>query len=118
MELDLYIQVDESGNTVNHPAHSLNLIQAFGEIPSNFEPFKRTPMPIPGPYQIARGFTGYEKINGIWQDAHEFRDMTPEEKQQAQDECKAAWEMNPHNKELKDWVYNEETNSYGPPSKT
>ena len=78
--MELYIQV-ENGQTVNHPALAANLIAAFGEIPSNWEPFLRTDPPV-------RIFGEAKKIietyvpnpNGGWMDGWVMRDTTDEEK--------------------------------------
>ena len=39
---NLYIKI-ENGQAVDHPAFEDHLIQAFGEVPSNWAPFKRIP---------------------------------------------------------------------------
>ena len=49
--MKLFIQVKD-GQTVNHPALEQNVIEAFGYIPDNWEPFIRVPRPILGVYEI------------------------------------------------------------------
>ena len=48
--MNLYIRV-ENGQPVNHPSLEENLIQAFGEVPSNWEPFVRVVPPFLGDYE-------------------------------------------------------------------
>jgi hypothetical protein len=49
--MNLYIETDSNGNTINHPAYEDNLIEAFGEIPPHWETFVRVAKPIIGVYQ-------------------------------------------------------------------
>lgn len=80
--MNLYIQV-ENGQTVNHPALEENLIQAFGSVPSNWEPFDRIEKPVIDVYEILESDEPtYKKVNGIWTDVWHVRQMTPEEKQE------------------------------------
>jgi hypothetical protein len=68
MNLELYIEIDDQGNPVNHPLLAENLRTNHPEgIPNKYQPFKRVPMPD--------NYTGnredwsiYQKIDGIWQD--------------------------------------------------
>ena len=79
--MNLYIQVDENGKTVNHPAFEDNLIQAFGKIPSHWEPFVRVEKPVPTLYQTLQSHEPtYQKINGVWTDVWDIKDMDEEEK--------------------------------------
>jgi hypothetical protein len=78
---NLFIEIDENGNCKNHPAFENNLIQAFGCIPSHWQPFIRIEKPIPTLYQILeRKEPKYQKSNGIWTDIWALREMTDEEK--------------------------------------
>lgn len=78
--MKLYIQV-QNEQTVNHPALEENLIQAFGSIPSNWEPFERIERPTIGIYQVLENENPtYQKIDGIWKDVWSIREMTQEEK--------------------------------------
>jgi len=78
--MNLYIQV-ENGEPINHPAFEDNLIQAFGSVPSNWEPFNRVNRPILSIYQLFESDDPiYQKINGVWTDVWLFRDMTSDEK--------------------------------------
>ena len=78
--MNLYIEV-ENGVAKNHPAFEDNLIQAFGSIPAHWEPFTRVARPILGVYElVVSEIPAYEKINGVWMDVWQKRDMTAEEK--------------------------------------
>lgn len=78
--MKLYIQV-ENGQTVNHPALEDNLLQAFGSIPANWEPFVRVERPAPNVYEVLDSDEPvYEKVNSVWTDVWSLRQMTQEEK--------------------------------------
>lgn len=84
--MNLYIET-ENGIAKNHPALEGNLIEAFGIIPANWEPFIRVEKPLPALYQTfdSPEFV-YAKVDGVWTDVWTLRDMTAEErtvKQQA-----------------------------------
>jgi len=79
----LVIRVDKDGKTIGHPIFHGNLKYAFdnfdpNKLPDGFEPFKRIPYPAIDPTQIFEG-TDYVKVDGVWQDFHKVRDMTPQE---------------------------------------
>jgi hypothetical protein len=77
--MNLYIQI-ENGQPINHPAFEQNLIEAFGEIPSNWEAFIRVERPTPTIYQVFDNEeTIYAKVNGVWTDVWSLRDMTEQE---------------------------------------
>jgi len=64
-----YIQVDEQGNTINHPLMEENLIDIYPNgIPAQYQPFIRIPIPTPNVFQTVGNVPSYEKINGVWQD--------------------------------------------------
>jgi hypothetical protein len=114
--MNLYIQVDENGNTANHPAFEDNLLQAFGSIPSNWEPFIRVQQPTPNTYQILENTTStYQKINGTWTDVWQLRDMTDIEKATKQQAVKDAWSSNPNANNFTAWTFDESTCAYIPP---
>ena len=78
--MNLYIQV-ENGQTINHPAFEDNLIQAFGRVPDNWEPFIRVERPVPGVYEVLESDQPtYQKVDGTWTDVWALRPMTDEEK--------------------------------------
>ena len=111
----IFIQVKD-GQPVNHPALPFNLIQAFGTIPPDWEPFLRVDRPTLGVYQVIESSeSAYEKVNGIWTDVWPVRDMTPEEKAAKQQSVKDAWAARPQAQNWDAWVFDEETCSYKPP---
>lgn len=113
--MNLYIET-ENGTTKNHPAFEDNLIQAFGEVPTNWETFIRVEQPIPSIYQILESDNPtYSKVDGVWTDVWSLRDMTNEEKlakQQAViDELNAREDAS----NWSTWVFDEATCTMRPP---
>ena len=89
--MNLHIKI-ENGATKNHPAYESNLIQAFGSVPANWEPFIRVERPVIGVYQVMESDEPvYAKINGVWTDVWSLRDMTAEEKNVKQQSFIAAF---------------------------
>ena len=76
--MNLYIET-ENGATKNHPAFEDNLIQAFGSIPEQWEPFIRVAAPPVGTFEVYEG-ASYALVDGVWTDVHNVRPMTDEEK--------------------------------------
>ena len=100
--MNLYIEI-ENGQTKNHPALEHNLIESFGVIPENWEPFIRIEKPTLDTFQIlVSEQTSYEKINGVWTDVWHKRDMTAEERA-----AKIAQAM--QYQPFPSWVFSEET---------
>jgi hypothetical protein len=113
--MNLYIQVAE-GQPVNHPALAENLVDAFGSIPPDWEPFVRVPKPNPTAYQILVSDTPtYEKVDDVWTDVWDLREMTPEEKLAKQEEVKLAWAQRDQAENWSAWVFDEERCKYQPP---
>lgn len=111
--MNLYIKI-ENENAVAHPATESNLIDAFGHIPDNWKPFIRVQRPFVGVYQILESnFPIYQKVNGVWTDVWQLRDMTLQEKTIKQDKTIAAWAAN---NIQPSWVFDEATCSFIPPS--
>lgn len=78
----LYIRV-EDGQTVDHPVISGNLMDVYGQIPSNYEPFIRTQKPDLGQYEVEDPDAPlYIKVDGVWTDSWACRPMTDEERAQ------------------------------------
>lgn len=84
--MELYIQI-ENNSPINHPAIKENLMQAFGDVPSDWEPFVRVEKPLAGDETDDRKFLildsqepTYEKVDGVWTDVWVVREMTDEEK--------------------------------------
>ena len=100
----------------SHPAYPANLVQAFGEVPSNWEPFLRVQSPDLGVYQVLESQEPtYQKVNGVWTDVWSLRDMTPEEKAAKQQTVKDAWATREQAQNWSAWVFNEDTCAYEPP---
>jgi hypothetical protein len=113
--MKLYIET-ENGQTKNHPAFEDNLIQAFGDIPDHWEPFVRVEMPKPGLYQVlVSEQPTYEKVDGVWTDVWNFREMTNEEKLNKQNFFRQMYEQDPNFFNFSAWIFDEETCSYKPP---
>lgn len=114
--MNLYIQI-ENGHPVNHPAFESNLIEAFNEIPSNWELFIRVQRPNPDVYQVLESDTPtYEKINGVWTDVWALRSMTNEEKIAKQQQAIIAFNSREQADNWSAWVFDEVTCKMVPPT--
>ena len=110
--MNLYIEV-ENGQIKNHPAFENNLIQAFGVIPENWEPFVRVERPMLGVYQVLGSEEPtYEKINGVWTDVWYVQDIPETEKITKQQQVKDFWASRPN---FTAWTFDEATCSFQPP---
>jgi len=113
--MNLYIET-ENNQTKNHPAFEDNIIQAFGEIPEHWEPFIRVAQPVPGVYQILESNDPvYAKVDGVWKDTWNLRDMTAEEKTTAQLAVITAFNTRDQASNWSAWTLNEATCSMVPP---
>jgi hypothetical protein len=113
--MNLYIRV-ENGMPINHPATEQNLINAFGAVPSEWEPFVRVEQPIALIYQVFDQETPtYEKVGNTWTDVWHLRDMTAEEKLAKQQVVKDKWAARPNLLNWSAWTFNEDTCEYEPP---
>jgi hypothetical protein len=113
--MNLFIQI-KSGFPVNHPAFEDNLIQVFGSIPVDWEPFIRVQKPTPGVYQILESEEpSYQKINEVWTDVWTLLDMTMEEKTSKQNEVKSDWANLRQAENWSSWILDEVTCSMVPP---
>lgn len=113
--MKLYIQV-ENGQTVNHPAFEDNLIQAFGLIPPNWEPFVRVERPILKVYEVLESEQPtYQKIDGQWKDVWALREMTSAEKTAKQQAVKDEFNARKQSSNWSAWVFNEDKCEYEPP---
>lgn len=113
--MNLFIQV-EDGQTVNHPAVEENLIQAFGSVPLNWEPFIRVKRPSPGVYEILELETpNYEKIDGVWTDVWPLRAMTQEEIAAKQQSVRDEWAARRQAENWSAWTLDETTCTMVPP---
>ena len=113
--MNLFIET-ENGQTKNHPAFEDNLIQAFGEVPSHWEPFIRVERPIPGVYQILESDEPvYTKVDNVWTDVWSLRDMTAEEKSAKQQEVRDAFNNREQAENWSAWTLDEATCTMVPP---
>lgn len=120
MDYDLYIKV-ENGLPINHPAYKVNLIDAFGSIPDDWEPFIRVPDPTRGDQTLVLEHPEpvYRKVDGVWTDVWYTRPKTAEELA-AEKEARLApireqWANRPYAHNFTTWVLNEETERYEAP---
>lgn len=113
--MNLYIET-ENGAVKNHPAFEDNLIQAFGSVPSHWEPFVRVERPTPGMYEVLESQEPvYAKVNGVWTDVWSVRPMTPEEKATKQQLEIDAFNSRPQAANWSAWSLDEATCTMQPP---
>jgi hypothetical protein len=113
--MNLYIET-ENGQTKNHPAFEDNLIQAFGAIPKHWEPFIRVQRPTLGIYQLMIAEEPiYEKVDGVWMDVWQLRDMTAEEKTAKQQEVITSFNSRNQVENWSTWTFDETTCEMVPP---
>lgn len=113
--MNLYIEI-ENGVIKNHPALEKNLIEAFGEIPANWEPFIRVEHPVPGVYEVLQSdVPTYEKVNGTWTDVWALRLMTNTEKTAKQQAVINTFNSREQAENWAAWVLDEATCTMMPP---
>jgi hypothetical protein len=113
--MNLYIET-ENGAYKNHPAFEDNLIQAFGAIPTHWEPFTRVECPMPGIYQVLESNVPvYAKVDGVWTDVWLLRDMTQEEKTAKQQAVITAFNEHEQAQNWSAWTLDEVTCTMVPP---
>ncbi len=113
--MKLFIET-ENGVFKNHPAFEDNLIEAFGSVPANWEPFVRIERPIENLYQVLENETpSYEKLNGVWTDVWSIRDMTAEEKSVKQQAVRDVFNTRPQAENWSAWTLDEATCQMVPP---
>tara|TARA_R110000803_G_scaffold73880_1_gene137825 strand:+ start:1331 stop:1807 length:477 start_codon:yes stop_codon:yes gene_type:complete len=114
--MNFYIET-ENGVTKNHPAFEDNLVQAFGVIPAHWEPFTRVERPVPNTYQVlGSNVAVYAKLDGVWTDVWDIREMTGEEKTAKQQAAKDAWAALPDRGNYTAWTFDEATCEMVPPT--
>lgn len=87
--MDLFIQLDDDGNPINHPILAQNLQWVIADFdpnnpPTGYARFKRNWPPVVGPdhtYDVH-----YKFIGGVFQDVFDVRELTPQEKYQRDQE--------------------------------
>jgi hypothetical protein len=108
--MNLYIEI-ENEQPKNHPAFEDNLLQAFGNIPENWEPFERVQRPDIGVYDVLESEQPeYQLINEVYKDVWMVRSMTAEEIAIKKADTIASW-----NNHFPSWVFNEDKCTYEPP---
>jgi hypothetical protein len=113
--MNLYIET-ENGATKNHPAFEENLIQAFGQIPSNWEKFIRVERPVPTVYQVLESEQpSYEKVDGVWTDVWSVREMTAQEKTAKQQAIITRFNDREQASNWSAWTLDETTCTMKPP---
>lgn len=113
--MNLYIRVKD-GIPVDHPAFEDNLLNAFNEIPNNWEPFLRIDTPILDVYELLiSDLPSYEKINGVWTDVWDVRPMTDAEKVAKQQATINAFNSREQAENWSAWTLDEETCTMVPP---
>lgn len=113
--MNLYIET-ENGQVKNHPAFEDNLIQAFGSVPSHWEPFVRVEQPEIGVYEVLESEQPtYTKVNGVWTDVWSVRSMTTEEKVAKQQEVIAMFNSREQAENWSAWTLDEATCTMKPP---
>jgi len=113
--MNLYIET-LNGQTVNHPAFEDNLLQAFGAIPSHWEPFNRIERPVPSVYEILESdMPAYQKLNSVWTDVWPLRNMTAEEKIAKQQAVITAFNSLEQAENWATWALDEATCTMQPP---
>jgi hypothetical protein len=113
--MNLYIET-ENGQIKNHPAFEDNLIQAFGVVPSEWEPFIRVERPVLTVYQVFESDEPvYAKVDGVWTDVWLVRDLTPEEKTIKQQGVINAFNAREQAENWSAWTLDEATCKMIPP---
>lgn len=111
----LFIQVKD-GQPIGHPAYDINLIQAFLQIPQDWERFERVERPDPSVYQVFDSpELTYQKVDGVWKDVWALRDMNVEEKAAKQQIAKDEWASRRQAANWSAWTFDENTCSFVPP---
>jgi len=113
--MNLYIET-ENGAVKNHPATEDNLIEAFGVVPAQWEPFTYVDRPTPSVYQtMDSDEPAYAKVNGVWVDVWPLRDMTAEEKNTKQQAAITAFNAREQAENWSAWILDDATCTMQPP---
>jgi hypothetical protein len=113
--MNLFIETDNNGNLVNHPAFEDNLLQAFGAIPEHWEPFIRVERPTLVYQVFDSQESTYQKIDNIWTDVWAVRDMTAEEKFAKQQSVRDTFNSREQTSNWSTWTLDETTCTMQPP---
>ena len=115
--MELFIQIDENGQAVDHPIMVDNFRKALPHIdtnnlPSNFAKFERVPVPTPSPYEKNRSVSYQKRLDGVWTDTYASDPMTQEEIVALQDQVKSSFAA--YNGPAS-WIFNETICMFEPP---
>jgi hypothetical protein len=113
--MNFYIQVKD-GQPINHPAFEQNILQAFKEIPLDWEIFVRVERPSLGAYQfLAKDEPSYKKVDGVWTDVWDVQELPADEILAKQNIVKNAWASRRQFENWATWVFNEASCAFEPP---
>jgi len=113
--MNLYIQI-QNGQPVNHPAFEDNLLRAFGQIPTDWEPFVRVVRPTPGVYEVLDSEVSvYSKVDGVWTDVWALRAMTDAEKTEKIQHLQDLFNTIPQVENWSAWTLDVDTCTMVPP---
>lgn len=119
--MNLFIRVDENGNAVEHPIFEDNFKEAYPHIdvdnlPSEFAKFVRVPRPTLNIYQVLVSTEPtYQKIDGVFTDVWDIREMTTEEKTIKQQATLNRFNTRLQAENWAAWVLDEATCTMQPP---
>jgi hypothetical protein len=119
--MELFICVDENGNTIDHPILGSNFREAFPHIdtenlPPEFAKFVRVPYPTLGVYEVLDNeISTYQQVNGVFTDVWAVRNMTDAEKLAKQQLVKDAFNDRPQVENWAAWVFDETLCKMQPP---
>jgi len=104
--MELYIEIDEHGNPVNHPIVKENLDAAPDSFKAGktFIPFNRIDKPVEGVYEVAECV--YTVENGQCRDNWQIRPMTNSEIIDKQNNVRLSWAADGG---FASWVFDPET---------
>jgi len=106
----------ENGQPKNHPAFEGNILQAFGTIPAHWETFIRVERPVLTPYQVMGSDQPvYQKVNDVWTDVWDLREISAEEKTAKQQAVITAFNSREQAENWSAWTLDEATCTMQPP---
>jgi hypothetical protein len=78
----LFIQIKD-GQPVDHPVYDFNLVQVYGQIPTNYVAFNRVQQPaelLTSPFQTAQSSYALSSDGVTWEDVWTAVEMSADEK--------------------------------------
>jgi hypothetical protein len=114
-----YIQIDNTGASVDHPVLGQNLIDIYGSIPNNYVPFNRTdPLDAGVTLAVYQTFTSTYTVSSdgvTWQDNWSAYDMNDDEKADMQQRANMSMANHPYASNYTAWVLNTDILKFQPP---